>query len=115
MLVQRFGAYLASFNYYPSIPAWIVAVLVTVAAIILMRRRSIPVAMATATGVGAASSALAVLAGWGVMTDLLLVPLAIFGGCLAGIVGGVVAFFCSNSRRHDGDSNNGDSQENTPA
>jgi len=115
MLVQRLGVYFASFNYYPSIPAWIVAALVTVAAIILMRRRSIPVAMGVTTLVGAVSSVLAVLAGWGDMTDLLLLPLAIFGGLVSGVAGGVVAFFCSNSRRENGDPGNGDSQENARA
>ena len=115
MLVQRFGAYLASFNYYPSIPAWVVAGFVTVAVIILMRRRSIPVAMWVTTLVGAVSSALAVLAGSGDMLELMLIPLSIFGGLVSGFVGGVVAWISSNHRRRHSGPTDGDSQENAPA
>ncbi|MEE2889196.1 MAG: hypothetical protein VX404_02005 [Planctomycetota bacterium] len=115
MLVQRFGACLASFNYYPSIPAWVVAGFVTVAAIILLRRRSIPVAMCMTTLVGAVSSSLAVLAGSGDMLELMLIPLGIFGGLVSGFVGGVVAWISSNHRRRHADPTDGDSQENAPA
>ncbi len=83
---------LASFNYYPSTPALVLAATVTIGTIVAIRRRGVLKSMGAGALVGAISGAMAALAGSGDMRELTAIPFALLGGGAAMLVGAVTGW-----------------------
>ncbi len=89
---------LASFNYYPSIPALLLAATVTIVTIVAIRRRGVLMSMGASALVGAISGAMAALAGSGDMRELTAIPFALLGGGAAMLVGAVTGWLCRTEK-----------------
>jgi hypothetical protein len=84
---------LASFYYDASIPHCVVAFIVVIAVIHQLRHKRVWVASTFAALIGGAATALAVEAGSGDMTGLILLPMSLFCAVVSALVAGLLAGF----------------------